>query len=98
MGGSSEGLACATPMIAVPQAADQFANAAQLAALGVARVVDAATVSVAQLREALLALTTDPAVAARSADLKRQAREAGGADRAADLIEAELAAAAGSDG
>jgi MGT family glycosyltransferase len=91
MGGSSEGLFCGTPMIAVPQAADQFANAEQLASLGVARVVDSTTVTAAELREALLALTADPAVAARSAELKRQAREAGGADRAADLIEAELA-------
>ncbi|MGC4892808.1 macrolide family glycosyltransferase [Micromonospora sp. DT31] len=93
MGGSSEGLYCGTPMIAVPQAVDQFANAEQLAALGVARVVDSATVTAAQLRETLLALTTDPAVFARSAELRRQAREAGGADRAADLIEVELGAA-----
>ncbi|MFD0521879.1 macrolide family glycosyltransferase [Paractinoplanes durhamensis] len=92
MGGSSEGLYCGTPMIAVPQAADQFANATQLAALGVARVLDSATVTAAELREALLALTSDPAVLARSAELKHQAREAGGADRAADLIEAELKA------
>ncbi|WP_442792177.1 macrolide family glycosyltransferase [Micromonospora sp. NBC_01796] len=90
MGGSSEGIYCGTPMIAVPQAADQFANAEQLASLGVARVVDSATVTAVELRETLLALTADPAVVARSADLKRQAREAGGADRAANLIEAEL--------
>lgn len=32
---------------------------------------------------------------ARSAELKRQARAAGGADRAADLIEAELVTASG---
>ncbi|MEE3921941.1 glycosyltransferase [Micromonospora sp. BRA006-A] len=82
-------------MIAVPQAADQFANAEQLASLGVARVVDSATVTAAELRETLLALTADPAVVARSAELKRQARAAGGADRAADLIEAELAAVRG---
>jgi MGT family glycosyltransferase len=91
MGGSSEGLYCGTPMIAVPQAVDQFANAEQLAALGVARVLDPATVTAAELRETLLALTTDPAVVARSAELRRQARAAGGAGRAADLIEAELA-------
>ena len=95
MGGSSEGLYCGLPMIAVPQAADQFANAEQLASLGVARIVDSATVTAAELRGTLLALTADPDVAARSADLKRQARSAGGADRAADLIEAELAAAGG---
>ncbi len=36
-GGSQEGLATATPMIAVPQAVDQFGNADMLQALGVAR-------------------------------------------------------------
>ncbi|WP_370318343.1 macrolide family glycosyltransferase [Actinoplanes sp. ATCC 53533] len=98
MGGSSEGLYCGTPMIAVPQAVDQFANAERLAALGVAQVVDSATVTAAELRETLLALIGDPAVVARSADLQRQAREAGGADRAADLIEAELTPAHGRAG
>ncbi|GAA4588812.1 MGT family glycosyltransferase [Actinoplanes octamycinicus] len=91
MGGSSEGLHCGVPMIAAPQAADQFANADQLAALGVARVVDPATVTAAELREALLALTTDPAVADRCATLKAQTRATGGATHAADLVEATLA-------
>ncbi|WP_218825535.1 macrolide family glycosyltransferase [Streptosporangium subroseum] len=90
MGGSSEGLYCGTPMIAVPQAADQFANADRLAALGVARVVDLATVTPEELREALLHLTSDAGVSARCADIRRQVREEGGTARAADLIEAEL--------
>ncbi|MBG0565036.1 glycosyl transferase [Actinoplanes sp. NEAU-A11] len=90
MGGSSEGLYCGVPMIAAPQAADQFANAEQLAALGVGRVVDSATVTPEELREALLHLTTDAAVAARCAEIKNELRTHGGADRAADLIEAAL--------
>ncbi|GLW30633.1 macrolide family glycosyltransferase [Actinoplanes regularis] len=90
MGGSSEGLYCGVPMIAAPQAADQFANAEQLAALGVGRVVDSATVTADDLRATLLRLTTDPAVAARSAEIKRELRANGGAARAADLIEAVL--------
>jgi UDP:flavonoid glycosyltransferase YjiC (YdhE family) len=56
MGGSSEGLFHGTPMIAVPQAADQFANAEQLAALGVARVIDLDTVTTDELRAVLVAL------------------------------------------
>ncbi|WP_438872591.1 macrolide family glycosyltransferase [Paractinoplanes pyxinae] len=87
MGGSSEGLYCGTPMIAAPQAADQFANAEQLAALGVARVVESATVTAGELREHLLALTADPEVAARSERLKHDVRAEGGVTRAADLIE-----------
>ena len=39
-GGSQEGLATATPMVAVPQAVDQFGNADMLVSLGVARRVD----------------------------------------------------------
>ncbi|MEU4423478.1 macrolide family glycosyltransferase [Actinoplanes sp. NPDC024001] len=93
MGGSSEGLYCGVPMIAAPQAADQFANAEQLAALGVGRVVDSATVTADELRKALLQLTSDPAVAARCAEIREELRTNGGADRAADLIEAALPAA-----
>ncbi|WP_035853321.1 macrolide family glycosyltransferase [Cryptosporangium arvum] len=90
MGGSSEGLYCGTPMIAAPQAADQFTNADQLAALGVGRVVDSATVTAAELRAALLELTT-PEVVARSAALRAEVRSQGGAERAADQVEAFLA-------
>lgn len=92
MGGSSEGLYCGTPMIAAPQAADQFANAEQLAALGVAQVIDSATTTADELRAALLHLTSDGKVAARCAEIRQQVRAQGGAARAADLIEAELPA------
>jgi MGT family glycosyltransferase len=87
MGGSSEGLWCGVPMIAAPQAADQFANAEQLAALGVAQVVDSATVTADELRTALVQLTGDRAVADRSQKIKQEVRANGGAARAADLIE-----------
>ncbi|MFE7670953.1 macrolide family glycosyltransferase [Streptomyces albidoflavus] len=90
MGGSSEGLYFGVPMIAVPQAAEQFANADQLAALGVARRIDTAEATAEALRSALTALTTDPEVAARSAKLRAELRAEGGTARAADLLEAEL--------
>ncbi|MGW9214328.1 macrolide family glycosyltransferase [Embleya sp. NPDC055664] len=90
MGGCGEGLMTGVPMIAVPQAADQFANADRLVELGVARRLDTADATPEALRGALLALTTDPAVAARSAELRERARAEGGTERAADLIEAEL--------
>ncbi|MFC7528515.1 macrolide family glycosyltransferase [Actinoplanes sp. GCM10030250] len=89
MGGSSEGLWCGVPMIAAPQAADQFANAEQLAALGVARVIDSATATADELREALRAVTTE-AVQGRSAELKAEVRAQGGTDRAATLIEKSI--------
>lgn len=90
MGSSGEGLYCGTPMIAAPQATDQFANADRLAALGVATIVDSSAVTPQRLRSALTDLACDPLVSDRCAELKRQVRANGGAARAADLIEAEL--------
>lgn len=89
-GGSQEGLATGTPMVAVPQAVDQFGNADMLASLGVARHVPMADADPATLREAVLALVADPQVAARCARLRARTSAEGGTRRAADLIEAEL--------
>ncbi|MCT2592533.1 glycosyl transferase [Streptomyces sp. N2-109] len=90
MGGSGEGLYTGVPMIAVPQAAEQFANADKLVELGVARRIDTADATADALRTALTELTGDPQVARRSAELRAQAREEGGTQRAADEIEAAL--------
>ncbi|MFE4515555.1 macrolide family glycosyltransferase [Kitasatospora sp. NPDC056783] len=90
MGGSSEGLFHAVPMIAVPQAADQFANADALVGLGVARRLDTGEATAEALRAALLELVGDPAVADRLRELSAAGRAEGGTTRAADLIEAEL--------
>ncbi|MFF4840156.1 macrolide-inactivating glycosyltransferase [Streptomyces collinus] len=91
-GGSQEGLATATPMIAVPQAADQFGNAAVLESLGVARRLDTEEATADRLREAALALVDDPEVARRLKEIQAGMAHEGGTRRAADLIEAELAA------
>ncbi|MGX1273042.1 MGT family glycosyltransferase [Streptomyces phaeoluteigriseus] len=91
-GGSQEGMATATPMIAVPQAADQFGNAAVLQALGVARHVPAEEVTADTLRAAALALVDDPEVARRLEAIQAEMAREGGTGRAADLIEAELRA------
>ncbi|WP_354644209.1 macrolide family glycosyltransferase [Kitasatospora camelliae] len=90
MGGTAEGLSCGLPMIAVPQAADQFANADRLVELGVGRRLDTEQATAEELRKALLELTADPAVAPRLAAIRRELREEGGTTRAADLIEAHL--------
>lgn len=90
MGGSAEGLYTGQPMIAVPQAAEQFANADKLVELGVARRIDTADATAHALRTALADLTGDPEVAHRSAQLRAESRAEGGAVRAADLIESEL--------
>ncbi|MFI9291914.1 macrolide-inactivating glycosyltransferase [Streptomyces gardneri] len=89
-GGSQEGLATATPMVAVPQAVDQFGNAEVLQALGVARHLPMENVTPERLREAVLALVDDPEVARRAARIQADMAREGGTRRAADLIEAEL--------
>ncbi|MFE2170262.1 macrolide-inactivating glycosyltransferase [Streptomyces sp. NPDC059447] len=89
-GGSQEGLATATPMVAVPQAVDQFGNADMLAALGVARHVPMERADAATLREAVLGLLAEPEVAVRAEAVRTAMAAEGGTRRAADLIEAEL--------
>ncbi len=89
-GGSQEGLATATPMVAVPQAVDQFGNADMLVSLGVARHVPMADADAATLREAVLALVADPGVAARAEAVRAAMAAEGGTRQAADLVEAEL--------
>ncbi|WP_017572203.1 macrolide family glycosyltransferase [Nocardiopsis halotolerans] len=91
MGGCSEGLYTGVPMIAVPQAVDQFGNADHLVGAGVARRIDTAEASPERLRSALLELTSDPEVARRLADVSARL-QASGTSYAADLIEAELPA------
>jgi MGT family glycosyltransferase len=94
MGGSSEGLYTATPMIAVPQAVDQFGNADRLQEAGVARRIDAADATAETLRAALLELACDPETAERLARISARLQR-GGASYAADLVEAEAARAPG---
>ncbi|MEV4448444.1 macrolide-inactivating glycosyltransferase [Streptomyces mirabilis] len=89
-GGSQEGLATGTPMVAVPQAVDQFGNADILQALGVARHLPMTEATAETLREAVLALVEDPEVARRLREIQERSAGEGGTGRAADLIEAEL--------
>lgn len=89
-GGSQEGLATATPMVAVPQAVDQFGNADMLEALGVARKIATEEATADALRRTVLELVADPEVARRLRDIQEQMATEGGTPRAADLIEAEL--------
>ncbi|MFJ2737119.1 macrolide-inactivating glycosyltransferase [Streptomyces sp. NPDC087317] len=91
-GGSQEGLATSTPMIAVPQAVDQFGNADMLQGLGVARHLPMEEATAGSLRAAALALVDDPEVARRLKDVRAAMAQEGGTRRAAGLIEAELPA------
>ena len=92
-GSSQEGMACGVPMVAVPQAVDQFRNAGTLQSLGVARELPKKEATAESLRKAVLALVAHPRVAARGAEVKARMAAEGGPERAADLIDAELPAA-----
>ncbi|MER2204187.1 MAG: nucleotide disphospho-sugar-binding domain-containing protein, partial [Rhodococcus sp. (in: high G+C Gram-positive bacteria)] len=82
-------LVTGTPMIAVPQAVDQFGNADSLVDAGVAVRVDSATVTAAELREALARVSSDE-FRRRSTELAKELAAAGGVSRAVELIEAVL--------
>ncbi|MFI9594721.1 macrolide family glycosyltransferase [Nonomuraea sp. NPDC052265] len=90
MGGCCEGLLAGVPMIAVPQGAEQFANADRLVELGVARRIDTPDATGETLRAALNELVADPEVARRLTRLRAEARAEGGTARAADLVEQML--------
>ncbi|MFC8074225.1 macrolide-inactivating glycosyltransferase [Streptomyces sp. NPDC057307] len=89
-GGSQEGLATGTPMVAVPLAVDQFGNADTLVSLGVARQLPMEEATAEALREAVTALVADPEVARRGEEIKRDMAKEGGTRQAADIIEAAL--------
>ncbi|MEU9331629.1 macrolide-inactivating glycosyltransferase [Streptomyces sp. NPDC048290] len=89
-GGSQEGLATATPMIAVPQAVDQFGNAEMLQALGVAKVLATQEATAETLRATADALLNDPQVTTRLKEIQSAMADEGGTRQAADLIEASL--------
>jgi MGT family glycosyltransferase len=90
MGGATESLWFGVPTVAIPQAADQFGNAAQLAALGVGRHLPASSVTAASLRSAVEEVTSSASVASRLASLKAEIRGHGGVSAAADAVESYL--------
>lgn len=86
-GSAAEGLWFGVPMVAVPQAVDQFGNADLLVGHGVAHRLDTEDASAAMLREAVEHVSGDPDVRARADELREEVRGAGGATMAADAVE-----------
>jgi MGT family glycosyltransferase len=87
MGGATESLWFGVPTVAIPQAADQFGNAAQLEALGVGRHLPAESVTASSLRAAVDEVSSSASVASRLAELKAEIRGQGGISVAADAVE-----------
>nr|WP_198943441.1 macrolide family glycosyltransferase [Actinokineospora bangkokensis] len=93
MGSTMEALYHGVPMVAVPQAWDQYLNGYRIAKTGVGAHLPTSQATPARLREAVLRVSSDPTVRASVARMQQAVRSAGGAAAAADALEAEVAAA-----
>ncbi|MGW4642311.1 nucleotide disphospho-sugar-binding domain-containing protein [Sphaerisporangium sp. NPDC004334] len=90
MGGCTESLWFGVPTVAIPQAVDQFGNAARLEELGVGRHLPAEEVTAAVLRDAVEFVAGSADVAARLAGMRATVRAHGGTGHAADAVESFL--------
>ena len=82
--------AAQVPMVAIPLAFEQPATAARLAWRGCAQVVRPRSASRTRIREALAAVLSDPRHREALAQPAAEIASAGGANRAADLVEAAI--------
>ena len=87
MGSCTEGLWYGVPMVAIPQAVDQPANAARLEAVGAGRHLRAHVPSPVEIRDAVLDVTSDPQIRLRLNTLRDDAHLRGGPGHAADAVE-----------
>lgn len=92
MGSIMEALYAGVPMVVVPHHPEQHINAARLTELGLAEVVGHADASPDVLGAAVARVADDRAMRERVQDMSRHIRSAGGAVRAADVIEERLRA------
>lgn len=86
-GGVTGALAQGVPMLLLPIGADQPANAARCAALGVARVLDPVECTPAAIGEAAQAVLADPAYGAAAARMAREIAAMPDAAAAVPLLE-----------
>lgn len=90
MGSVLEALAAEVPLVAVPQMAEQQANADRIAQLGLGRRLASDDPDPAQLWHAVAAVTDDPQIQERLARMRREIDAAGGSVAAADAVEHAL--------
>ncbi|WP_312511490.1 glycosyltransferase [Massilia sp.] len=92
-GGSNtvmEAIAARTPILALPVAFDQPGAAARIEYAGIGLRASARVSSTGRIRDQLRRLLNEPQFAARMAPLADEIRQAGGAVRAADIVERAL--------
>lgn len=90
MGSTLEGLTFGVPMVAVPQMAEQRANADRIAELELGRALDPAALSADWLWRAVHEVVSSDRIRDRLAWMQQQIDEAGGATAAADEVERVL--------
>lgn len=87
MGSTLESLALEVPMIAVPQMAEQQANADQIQDLGLGEALDPQTITPDALWSAIDRVAHDSQIARRLADISTEIKASGGARAGADVVE-----------
>jgi MGT family glycosyltransferase len=87
MGSTLEALHHGVPMVAIPRLPEQVANARRVVELGLGRQLEPGAVTASTLRQAVLDVATDEAVARRMRAIRSEVRQCGGAPAAADAIE-----------
>ncbi len=90
MGSCVESLWFGVPTVAIPLAAEQFGNAAILAALGVGEQLAADQISPQALRTSVESVASSADVARRLAGIRETVRTHGGVGAAADAVESFL--------
>lgn len=90
MGSTMEALHFEVPMVAIPQMAEQRANADRIAELGLGTVLAPDRVTAGTLWQAVGAVAADEPVRERLAWMKREMTAAGGVPAAADAVERAL--------
>jgi MGT family glycosyltransferase len=88
-----ESLSYGVPMVAVPVTNDQPAVAARLRRVGAGEVIFPARLTVARLRAGVRRVLEVPEYHQRARDLKTSIEQAGGVERAADIVESAIARA-----
>ncbi|OZC79780.1 UDP glycosyltransferase [Rhodococcus sp. 06-462-5] len=88
MGSCTEALWFGVPTVAIPQAVDQFGNAAMLSELGVGVHLEFEKVTAGSLAGAVAAARE---LTSRAAEISAEVRSQGGVDQAGDAVEAFLA-------
>jgi MGT family glycosyltransferase len=90
MGSAMEALWFGVPMVAIPQAVDQFVNATRIAQLGIGRTVPRDGIDAQTLRDTVAEITRDSSVAERLTRIADEVRAGGGAQHGADVVESLL--------